>query len=220
MSTGRASISIPHFSDATATIVVPLDILAASTAYDHLLGDETVVENVIGQLAREDRLEYALGSAFGMQKSGAFVGFAALQSLSDRRQQAPLHLRSLTRLAELAGIPRPTLNARLRSLRGNLAELSETDLYLARIAVSPHARREGIGMLLAAEVVRRFMEHAAQRLILDVAATNATALAFYQKLGFRPMLRRNSGGTEAPEFISLLLDKENMPNASVEVRRR
>jgi [ribosomal protein S18]-alanine N-acetyltransferase len=55
---------------------------------------------------------------------------------------------------------------------------------VSRFFVSPHARGRGVGGAL----MRRAEEHAAARdlrLVLDVAAHNRAAIAFYERRGWR-----------------------------------
>ena len=190
-----------------AASIATLDFIAAEAAYLFLLGDEQTSHSVLHALVAEDRLEYAAGCSFGIKRSDSWAGFAAIQTFSQRRAQAPLHIRGLTREAVRHSLAVPTLNQRLRDMRGSLAQLEPADMYLARIAVLPGNRRSGIGRLLMREAFRQFSNSDAERLILDVAAENMSAINFYRSLGFTSHERDPEAGSSAPRFLALSISK-------------
>lgn len=63
-------------------------------------------------------------------------------------------------------------------------------LRIDQIAVDGGARRQGVGKALMDLATSRAEELGCARLVLDVAAFNAEALAFYEALGFRPAAHR------------------------------
>src|SRR5579872_1123895 len=64
-------------------------------------------------------------------------------------------------------------------------ERSDTG-YLISMWVSPEARRQRIGSALVDAVVNWAKNQSYQRLLLDVAEGNASAIAFYERTGFVP----------------------------------
>ena len=61
---------------------------------------------------------------------------------------------------------------------------------LRRLAVTPEARRHGIATRLLHDLVERARSQACQRCLLEVAADNQAALAFYSVAGFVEVSRR------------------------------
>ena len=61
---------------------------------------------------------------------------------------------------------------------------------LQRIAVLPHARRQGLGGKLLKELLGRAAALGATRIMLEVAASNEAAIALYESFGFVPIHRR------------------------------
>jgi ribosomal-protein-alanine acetyltransferase len=60
------------------------------------------------------------------------------------------------------------------------------------LAVSAVSRRQGQGHALVNQLFQRFREHSVVRVFLEVRESNAAAIAFYEKLGFRLSGRRSS----------------------------
>jgi ribosomal-protein-alanine N-acetyltransferase len=58
------------------------------------------------------------------------------------------------------------------------------ELHLLNVAVAPEARRRGIGLALMNDLFAYAAEHDAVRILLEVRATNAPAIAMYEKLQF------------------------------------
>lgn len=61
---------------------------------------------------------------------------------------------------------------------------------LLRIGVAVTARRRGVGTALLERIVSHAEAAGCQRILLEVAADNASALAFYRRHGFAPITRR------------------------------
>ncbi|MGC8510036.1 MAG: GNAT family N-acetyltransferase [Acidimicrobiales bacterium] len=62
---------------------------------------------------------------------------------------------------------------------------AQTDEAVLRmLAVAPHARRRGVGRLLASDCLRRSAELRCRRLVLVSATTMTAAHALYEQLGF------------------------------------
>ena len=71
-----------------------------------------------------------------------------------------------------------------------LAWAAAGDSELLTIAVSPKARRKGLGAVLVEAVIAQAMVCGAQALILDVAEDNPAARTLYAKRGFVEVGRR------------------------------
>lgn len=88
---------------------------------------------------------------------------------------------------------------------GSQTVLGEGDMM--NLAVSPDCRRMGIGEGLVVALVNALSDKGATRLTLEVRASNAPAIALYEKLGFsvagrRPNYYRN------PKEDALIMRKE------------
>ena len=88
---------------------------------------------------------------------------------------------------------------------GSQTVLGETDMM--NVAVSPDARRRGIGEKLILELVERLRERDSHCLTLEVRASNAPAIALYEKLGFTQVGRRPNYYRN-PKEDALILRKE------------
>ncbi|MDT0322139.1 GNAT family N-acetyltransferase [Streptomyces millisiae] len=60
------------------------------------------------------------------------------------------------------------------------------DGYVGELAVAAHASRQGVGRLLMAAAERWARDRGLRHLTLQTGAANATALRFYEALGYRP----------------------------------
>ena len=88
---------------------------------------------------------------------------------------------------------------------GSQSVLGESDMM--NVAVAPEYRRQGIAQALILELIRRLAQQGNHSLMLEVRASNAPAIALYEKLGFarvgsRPNYYRN------PKEDALILRKE------------
>ena len=76
---------------------------------------------------------------------------------------------------------------------------------IARIAVSPDARRKGIGQKLFDYMLNVCEEKGMARLLLDVRESNLPAIHFYEKNGFvTDGIRKNFYGGTKPEHAILM----------------
>lgn len=107
-----------------------------------------------------------------------------------------------TQAGSVAGFAAATLRPDPEPQEGssppNLCELDS-------IAVHPAARRKGTASALVRALLAWAADHHATRLILEVRASNAAALALYRSFGFHIRGRRPSYYTH-PEEDALLLD--------------
>ena len=88
---------------------------------------------------------------------------------------------------------------------GSQTVCGETDVM--NIAVHPDYRRRGIGQILIEELIREITNLGSISLTLEVRASNAPALALYEKMGFAQVgLRKNY--YRNPKEDALILRKE------------
>ena len=78
---------------------------------------------------------------------------------------------------------------------------------ILNLAVLPDKRRHGTGTALIAALEREAASRGAKRLFLEVRASNAGAIALYEKAGFYPVGRRKDF-YEAPREDALLYRKD------------
>jgi [ribosomal protein S18]-alanine N-acetyltransferase len=71
-----------------------------------------------------------------------------------------------------------------------VARPSGSDIEILNLAVQPDARRLGVGALLVGKAFEWGRAQHAERAILEVRASNAAALAFYEGFDFRVAGRR------------------------------
>ena len=88
---------------------------------------------------------------------------------------------------------------------GSQTAIDETDVM--NVAVHPDHRRQGIAEKLMEQLVAGLKERASHALMLEVRASNAPAIALYEKLGFTQVgCRRNY--YRNPKEDALILRKE------------
>ncbi len=88
---------------------------------------------------------------------------------------------------------------------GSQAVLDEADMM--NIAVSPAFRRRGVAQKLVLELVEQLAAKAVRCLTLEVRASNESAIALYEKLGFSQVGRRPRY-YQKPKEDALILRKE------------
>ena len=88
---------------------------------------------------------------------------------------------------------------------GSQSVLGEADMM--NLAVSPEARRQGIGRALVLTLAERLRENGVHSLTLEVRASNAPARKLYESLGFAQVGRR-PGYYLKPREDALILRKE------------
>ena len=88
---------------------------------------------------------------------------------------------------------------------GSQSTIDETDVM--NVAVHPDWRRQGIAENLINHLIRELKVRGSHALMLEVRASNAPAIALYEKLGFRQVgLRKNY--YRNPKEDALILRKE------------
>ena len=80
------------------------------------------------------------------------------------------------------------------------------DADILNVAVSPGARRRGIAETLMTELERRLVACGAERITLEVRASNLPAIRLYEKLGYAQAGLRK-GYYEKPREDALILQK-------------
>ena len=88
---------------------------------------------------------------------------------------------------------------------GSQTVMGETDMM--NIAVAPTFRRQGIARELIQALIRELKERESHSLTLEVRASNASARALYESLGFTQAGRR-PGYYRNPKEDALILRKE------------
>ena len=79
---------------------------------------------------------------------------------------------------------------RLLGYVGSQTVLGWTDMM--NVAVAPEARRRGVGEALIRRLMEMLRERKCECLTLEVRASNAGAIALYEKLGFTEVGRRKN----------------------------
>lgn len=88
---------------------------------------------------------------------------------------------------------------------GSQSTIDETDVM--NVAVHPDWRRQGIAEQLIDNLIEELKKRGSYALMLEVRASNAPAIALYEKLGFRQVgLRKNY--YRNPKEDALILRKE------------
>ena len=88
---------------------------------------------------------------------------------------------------------------------GSQTVIDETDMM--NVAVHPDFRRQGIGEALVNTLVENLKKMGSRCLTLEVRASNAPAIALYEKLGFAEIGRRKNYYRN-PREDALILRKE------------
>ena len=87
---------------------------------------------------------------------------------------------------------------------GSQSCFEDTDIL--NVCVAPEARRRGIARALMTELERQLRPRGAQRITLEVRASNEPAIALYRKLGYEQAGLRK-GYYEKPREDALILQK-------------
>ena len=88
---------------------------------------------------------------------------------------------------------------------GSQSSIDESDVM--NVAVHPDCRRQGIAEQLIETLIGELKNRGSKALMLEVRASNAPAIALYEKLGFRQVgLRKNY--YRNPKEDALILRKE------------
>ncbi|MDE1896947.1 MAG: ribosomal protein S18-alanine N-acetyltransferase [Rhodospirillales bacterium] len=133
-------------------------------------------------------------------------------------EAGPTHAAALAAMHELAFAQEPWNEAAfvaLLSQPGMLALIHDADGFILLRAVLDEAeiltigvleKRQGIGAALLAEGLRRVRENGVRVVHLEVATSNAPALALYKKCGFVPSGLRKAYYNNGGDALMLRLD--------------
>lgn len=83
------------------------------------------------------------------------------------------------------------------------------ELHINTVAVAPADRRQGLATTLLREVIAEAVAAGAAKATLEVRASNAAALALYERLGFHVAARRPAYYSK-PEEDALILWREHL----------
>jgi len=87
------------------------------------------------------------------------------------------------------------------------------ELHINTLAVAPAERRQGFATTLLRQVMAEAAAKGAQKATLEVRASNKSALALYERLGFHVAAKRPGYYTK-PEEDALILWRENLNTKS------
>jgi ribosomal-protein-alanine N-acetyltransferase len=87
------------------------------------------------------------------------------------------------------------------------------ELHINTLAVAPADRRQGFATTLLHQVMAEAAAKGAQKATLEVRASNKSALALYERLGFHVAAKRPGYYTK-PEEDALILWRENLNTKS------
>ncbi len=98
---------------------------------------------------------------------------------------------------------------RLVGVATGVVAVDDADVHV--VVVHPDHRRRGIGRALTIALCRAFVAVGAERVLLEVRAGNAAALAMYTALGFVEVARRGSYYGDGDDALVLALDAAAVP---------
>ena len=101
-------------------------------------------------------------------------------------------------------------DGRLVGVATGVVAVDDADVHV--VVVHPDHRRRGIGRALTAALCRAFVAVGAERVLLEVRAHNAAALALYEDLGFSEVARRSSYYGDGDDAIVLALEASAVPS--------
>jgi ribosomal-protein-alanine N-acetyltransferase len=86
------------------------------------------------------------------------------------------------------------------------------ELRIMNLAVSPQARRQGIGMELTCHGLKVGLDHDARRAVLEVRASNTDAIRLYGRVGFlRHAVRKEYYNSPVEDAVLMELDPITLP---------
>jgi len=94
-----------------------------------------------------------------------------------------------------------------------LGRVAADEAEVLNLAVREGFRRQGEGRALLEELLLRFAQCGVSRVILEVRESNRGAIAFYERMGFRPMARRADYYQDPRE--DALVYEQNEPSTPV-----
>lgn len=80
------------------------------------------------------------------------------------------------------------------------------EIHLLNVAVTPDARRRGIGRALVEDLLQYARTHAAAKVLLEVRASNEAAIQLYDRLGFVRFNVRKAYYSDGEDGVEMLLE--------------
>lgn len=156
---------------------------SASAAYNGFVyADRTEAENVRTLLFEKEVAEFSPPFSHLAFDGDDLVGIISCLPGSQVQRSRLRCALALNRSGVFRG--NEPLRERMELASATLIRPEPTDFYLSRIAVRPAAIGRGYAGWLMRWLEGVARDHDAQRLILEVAADNAAAIALYEKSGF------------------------------------
>ena len=98
----------------------------------------------------------------------------------------------LTRIRNANSAKHETVDVPASNLKKDIAKILLDEGYITNVAVFPSCRRQGVAEALLHELLHRADEKKLAFVTLEVRASNAPAIALYEKNGFQPVgVRKN-----------------------------
>ena len=174
---------------------------AAGNPYlDYLFGAPDVTRGVLHAWVRRRSSEVSAHRARVLQTGGRIAGGYLLLSGDDLRRSRSADLLAL--LTARGPVSRAEMQARLAATRNAFGVVEPGDAYLSKIWVSDEFRGRGISRALVSSLLALASSWGAARVVLDVHAGNAPAIALYTRAGFERVSHQR---TEVPalEYLTL-----------------
>ena len=99
---------------------------------------------------------------------------------------------------------------RLVGVATGVVAVDDADVHV--VVVHPDHRRRGIGRALTIALCRAFVAVGAERVLLEVRARNAAALAMYLDLGFVEVARRGTYYGDGDDALVLAVEAADVPS--------
>lgn len=181
--------------------------IASDQLFSQLFGGRAI-PLLQGMFLREDN-EFSCRHCTFIQHDGETAGLIHAHSAATSQAQ---ELRSFLLMLRLAGWQLPRFFLMLLMLRGLLGfagqRLAADDYYITFVALYPAFRGRGLSKRLLAHVEESALRESCARLVLDVAADNAIAIAAYQRVGFQQINASSivKDGDKAVQLLRLAKD--------------
>jgi ribosomal-protein-alanine acetyltransferase len=148
------------------------------------------------RLARESDLGQLMAMS---EAAGEAAHWTPQQWLDIFRSQNP------ARLAWVAEVTGTAAEDAVRAIGFLVAQTSGPEWELENIAVLPEFRRHGVACRLLSAFLAQARSQQAERILLEVRASNHPAIRLYEASGFQPLARRRDYYRNPPEDAIILL---------------
>jgi ribosomal protein S18 acetylase RimI-like enzyme len=163
-----------------------LEALASLHYNEFVFDDASQAQRVQALLFDSGEAEYCPPEVRLALRDGECVGMLAFLPGHEVRRR---RLANALLLARGRGALTAAAWRRMALASGVLLRPADDESYLARVAVDAVAQGGGIGARLVARFLEESRAAGASRGVLAVAAANAAAIAFYERLGFHETAR-------------------------------